>query len=73
MWFYWVILIFGCLVGGCADLDRSGVFAGVVQVLPAMLEGIFWRGATRMGALLGLLIGFLIWFYTLFLPSFTVV
>ena len=60
------------LSGGGAALTSIGLvsFAGVVQVLPAMLGGIFWRGATRMGALSGLLIGFLIWLYTLFLPSF---
>jgi len=60
------------LSGGGAALTSIGLvsFAGVVQVLPAMLGGIFWRGATRMGALSGLLIGFLIWLFTLFLPSF---
>ena len=45
-------------------------FAGVAQVLPAMLGGIFWRGATKVGAALGLTIGFAVWAYTLFLPSF---
>ncbi|MEM9524418.1 MAG: ATP-binding protein, partial [Pseudomonadota bacterium] len=45
-------------------------FAGVAQVLPALLGGIFWRGATRWGAAAGLLSGFFIWAYTLFLPSF---
>ena len=60
------------LSGGGAALTSIGLvsFAGVVQVLPAMLGGIFWRGATRMGALSGLLCGFLIWLFTLFLPSF---
>ncbi len=45
-------------------------FAGVAQVLPALLGGIFWRGATRVGAALGVSIGFVVWAYTLFLPSF---
>jgi len=45
-------------------------FAGVAQVLPALIGGIFWRGATRWGAAAGLLGGFTIWAYTLFLPSF---
>ena len=60
------------LSGGGAALTSIGLvsFAGVVQVLPAMLGGIFWRGASRMGALSGLLSGFLIWLFTLFLPSF---
>ncbi|MCK0149246.1 ATP-binding protein [Marivita sp. S6314] len=45
-------------------------FCGLAQVLPAMLGGVFWRGATRLGAFAGLTLGFAIWLYTLFLPSF---
>ncbi|KAA9005624.1 ATP-binding protein [Histidinibacterium aquaticum] len=45
-------------------------FCGVVQILPAMLGGIFWRGATRRGAATGLIAGFGLWAWTLFLPSF---
>ncbi|MEM7168567.1 MAG: sensor histidine kinase [Pseudomonadota bacterium] len=45
-------------------------FVGVAQFLPSLLGGIFWRGATRPGALCGLTVGFLLWIYTLFLPSF---
>ncbi|VAW00571.1 Sensor histidine kinase, partial [hydrothermal vent metagenome] len=45
-------------------------FAGVAQFLPAMIGGLFWRGATRSGAFAGLSMGFLVWLYTLFLPSF---
>ena len=45
-------------------------FVGVAQFLPSLLGGIFWRGATRAGALSGLLVGFVLWAYTLFLPSF---
>ncbi|MBS0126741.1 ATP-binding protein [Thetidibacter halocola] len=58
--------------GGGAALSAIGLvsFTGVAQVLPAMLGGIFWRGATRAGALAGLSVGFVIWMYTLFLPSF---
>ncbi|MCI5110308.1 MAG: sensor histidine kinase [Marivita sp.] len=47
-------------------------FCGLAQVLPAMLGGMFWRGATRMGAFAGLTAGFAIWLYTLYLPSFGV-
>ncbi|MEP5153414.1 ATP-binding protein [Planktotalea sp.] len=59
------------LSGGGAALAAIGLvsFAGVAQVLPVMLGGIFWRGATRIGALGGLTVGFLIWGYSLFLPS----
>ncbi|RUS60547.1 sodium:solute symporter [Pseudorhodobacter sp. E13] len=58
--------------GGSAALAAIGLisFVGVAQILPAMLGGIFWRGATRIGAVLGLCIGFAVWAYTLFLPSF---
>ena len=60
------------LSGGSAALAAIGLisFAGVAQVLPAMLGGIFWRGATRVGAVAGLSIGFVTWAYTMFLPSF---
>jgi Na+/proline symporter/nitrogen-specific signal transduction histidine kinase len=60
------------LSGGSAALAAIGLiaFAGMAQVLPALLGGIFWRGATKTGAGLGLLTGFAVWAYTLFLPSF---
>ena len=60
------------LSGGSAALAAIGLisFAGVAQVLPAMLGGIFWRGATKVGAVAGLSIGFVTWAYTMFLPSF---
>ncbi|MEM8949103.1 MAG: sensor histidine kinase [Pseudomonadota bacterium] len=58
--------------GGSDALAAIGLiaFVGVAQFLPSLLGGIFWRGATRLGALSGLLVGFAFWAYTLFLPSF---
>ena len=44
-------------------------FAAVAQFAPAVLGGLYWKGATRRGALVGLLAGFLMWVYTLMLPS----
>lgn len=44
-------------------------FAAVAQFAPAVLGGMYWKGATRRGALAGLLAGFLMWVYTLMLPS----
>ena len=44
-------------------------FAAVAQFAPALIGGMYWRGATRNGALAGLLAGFVIWIYTLMLPS----
>ena len=60
------------LSGGGTALAAIGLisFTGVVQVIPALLGGIFWRGATRAGAAAGLLTGFAVWLYCLFLPSF---
>jgi Na+/proline symporter/nitrogen-specific signal transduction histidine kinase len=45
-------------------------FVGMAQVLPSLVAALWWRGATRAGALAGLSAGGLIWLYTLFLPSF---
>lgn len=45
-------------------------FAAVAQFAPAILGGIYWRGATRAGAIAGLSAGFGVWAYTLLLPSF---
>ena len=45
-------------------------FCGVAQFLPPLIAGIFWRNATRAGALAGLVTGFALWCYTLYLPSF---
>ncbi len=58
--------------GGATALAQIGLisFAGVAQLLPSILGGMFWRGATRTGAALGLLVGFGLWAWCLFLPSF---
>ena len=60
------------LSGGGAALASIGLisFTGAVQVLPALIGGIFWRGATRWGAAAGVSVGFVVWAWTLFLPSF---
>ncbi len=70
------ILLLGYLYfrfsGGGEALAAIGLisFAGVAQVLPALVGGLFWRGATRNGAAAGLLLGFAVWAYTMFIPSF---
>lgn len=60
------------LSGGSDALAAIGLiaFVGVAQFLPSLLGGLFWRGATRSGALCGLTVGLVLWAYTLFLPSF---
>jgi len=45
-------------------------FTAVAQFAPATIGGIYWKGATRPGALAGLGAGFIVWLYTLLLPSF---
>ncbi|WP_136637300.1 ATP-binding protein [Pseudooceanicola onchidii] len=58
--------------GGSTALAAIGLisFSGVAQFLPALIGGIFWRGANRVGALAGLVTGGLVWLWCLFLPSF---
>ncbi|HEX4978316.1 MAG TPA: sensor histidine kinase [Nocardioides sp.] len=46
-------------------------FAAVAQFAPAVLLGLYWKAATRSGALAGLLAGVATWAYTLLLPSFS--
>ena len=71
-----VILLLGYLyfrlAGEAYALVSIGLisFAAVAQFAPAILGGIYWKGATRRGALAGLAAGFAVWFYTLLLPSF---
>lgn len=45
-------------------------FAAVAQFAPAIIGGIYWKGGTRQGAIVGLASGFAVWIYTLLLPSF---
>mgnify|MGYP003372913165 CR=1 FL=1 len=60
------------LAGDAYALVAIGLisFAAVAQFAPAVLGGIYWKGATRRGALAGLAAGFAVWLYTLLLPSF---
>jgi Na+/proline symporter/nitrogen-specific signal transduction histidine kinase len=45
-------------------------FVAVAQFAPAMIFGLFWRGATKAGAIFGISAGFVVWCYTLLVPSF---
>ena len=60
------------LIGESYTLVNIGLisFAAVAQFAPAFFGGLYWRRATRPGALAGLALGFVIWFYTLLLPAF---
>jgi Na+/proline symporter/nitrogen-specific signal transduction histidine kinase len=60
------------LIGESYALVTIGLvsFAAAAQFAPPILFGIYWRGASRQGALAGLLAGFTVWLYTLLLPAF---
>ena len=71
-----LILLLGYLyfrtAGEAYALVQTGLisFAAVAQFAPSLLGGIFWKGASRAGALGGLCAGFAVWTYTLLLPAF---
>lgn len=71
-----LVLLMGYLyfhfIGGTYALVSIGLlsFAAVAQFAPAIIGGIYWKRATRAGALAGLGSGFVVWVYTLLLPSF---
>ncbi|GAA5001437.1 hybrid sensor histidine kinase/response regulator [Pseudoluteimonas lycopersici] len=56
---------------GSDSLAKHGLlaFAAVAQFAPALIGGLYWRGASRAGAFAGLLAGALLWAYTLLLPE----
>ncbi len=43
-------------------------FTAVIQFLPVIIGGLYWKKGNKTGAYLGLLSGFFIWGYTLFFP-----
>ena len=45
-------------------------FSAAAQFAPAMLIGLYWKGANRAGALAGLSIGVLAWIVLMLIPSF---
>ncbi|MDO5706217.1 MAG: ATP-binding protein [Paracoccus sp. (in: a-proteobacteria)] len=72
--------IIGMMVAGWAYHQASGglvalasiglvAFTGMAQVMPAMLGGLLWRGASRLGAYAGIGLGSLLWMRLVFLPS----
>jgi Na+/proline symporter len=59
------------LIGESYALVTIGLvsFAAAAQFAPVILIGIFWKGASRRGAIAGLLAGFAMWTYPLLVPS----
>ena len=43
--------------------------AAVAQFAPTVIGGLYWRRASRKGAITGIVAGFIVWWYTLILPS----
>ena len=62
------------LIGESYALVTIGLvsFAAAAQFAPVILIGIYWRRASRRGAMCGLLGGFAVWAYTLLVPSFAI-
>ena len=60
------------ILGESYMLLNMGVisFAAVLQIVPAMVGGLFWPHGNRIGAIWGLSSGFMVWVYTLFVPAF---
>lgn len=56
---------------GTDTLAQHGLlaFAAVAQFAPALIGGLYWRGASRVGAFTGLLLGTIVWLYTMLLPA----
>jgi Na+/proline symporter/nitrogen-specific signal transduction histidine kinase len=64
--------IYFLITGGSDALATMGIvaFLGVAQFLPGVLGALFWRGASKAGAIAGLSAGVALWCYTSFMPSF---
>ena len=73
-----VVLLLGYayfrLIGESHTLVTIGLvsFAAAAQFAPVILIGIYWKRASRWGAIAGLLAGFAVWTYTLLIPSFAI-
>ena len=54
-----------------ANLASIGLlaFVALAQFAPAIVSGLYWRGASRIGVGAALVAGFTVWAYTLLLPS----
>src|SRR5262249_36832816 len=64
-------LIYLRIVGEGSALVSMGLvsFAAMAQLAPSIVVGLYWRGASRTGAIVGILAGFAVWSWTLFLPA----
>ena len=58
-------------IGGSYTLVTIGLvsFVAALQFAPVIIAALYWKGATKAGALAALIGGFAMWLYTLLLPS----
>jgi Na+/proline symporter/nitrogen-specific signal transduction histidine kinase len=58
-------------IGGSYTLVTIGLvsFVAALQFAPVIIAALYWKGATKAGALSALIGGFATWLYTLLLPS----
>ncbi len=64
--------VFFRLLGESYMLVNMGLisFSAAIQLAPAIIGGLYWKGGTRYGAMSGISLGFFFWIYTLLIPSF---
>jgi PAS domain S-box-containing protein len=74
------LVILGCVFLGYSFAIYIGDFYSLVDIglksfeavtifAPAILLGIFWKGANKRGAVAGIVAGFSVWIYTLLIPA----
>lgn len=53
------------------ELAETGLlaFALTIQLVPAVIGGLYWRKGNAWGVYAGLTVGLILWFYTLMLPQ----
>lgn len=63
--------LFAIYVGEFYSLVDIGLksFEAVTIFAPAVVLGLYWRGANKKGAVAGIISGFVIWLYTLLVPA----
>jgi PAS domain S-box-containing protein len=65
--------IFAIYIGDFYSLVDIGLksFEAVTIFAPSIFLGLYWKGASRKGAIAGIIAGFTVWVYTLIMPALT--
>ncbi|HTG00834.1 MAG TPA: ATP-binding protein [Nitrospirota bacterium] len=63
--------VFAVYIGDFYSLVDIGLksFEAVTIFAPAILIGLYWKGANKKGAVAGIIAGFAVWIYTLLIPA----